>query len=326
VLATPVMSEAETMAMGGQTRQWQPQAATTMQRPVAGGMPPRPPERRSSSWVMAVLAALGVLVVVVLGVALAMSRNNDNKTGNQPAAALKTMPNLIGKTDAQARSLLDGQNLKNVSPDTPRTNPSCDGKVDQQDPAANSQVKEDATVTYRVCNPPDQVTVPDNLKGAVKDNADQALRAIGLVPEFQDVSSAQAAGTVVSVEKAGEKVDPGTTITVGISKANKVKMPNVVNQSLDSAKAVLEEVGQFNVTTQEQVDPTKTPGTVISQNPKSGATVEKGDKVTLIVAAEQATPSDSPSPTDTTPPGTGGGTGGGTALSDALATVRQNGY
>ena len=40
VLATPVMSQAETMAMQGHaTRQWQPQAATTMQRPI-GGMPP----------------------------------------------------------------------------------------------------------------------------------------------------------------------------------------------------------------------------------------------------------------------------------------------
>jgi serine/threonine-protein kinase len=273
---------------------------------------------------MAVLAALGVLVVVVLGVALAMSRNKDNSGDNQDQAAVHTMPNLIGKTDQQARTLLDAQNLRNVSPDTPRSNPSCEGKIDKQDPAANSQVKEDATVTYRVCNAPDQVTVPDDLKGATKDNADQRLRAIGLTPKFTDVASSLQTGTVVTVEKAGNKVDPGTEITVGISNGKRVKMPNVVGQSIDSAKAVLQEVGQFNVTTKEQVDPTQAPGTVISQNPKSGANVEKGDTVTLVVAAAEADPTDSPSPSETPTVGTGGGTGGGTALSDALATVRRN--
>src|SRR6185312_2813445 len=40
VLATPVMNEAETMALQGQQRQWPPQgAATTMQRPIPGGAP-----------------------------------------------------------------------------------------------------------------------------------------------------------------------------------------------------------------------------------------------------------------------------------------------
>src|SRR5262249_21333437 len=44
VLATPVMSQAETMAMQGQTqRQWQPQAATTMQRPIPQAAPPGAP-------------------------------------------------------------------------------------------------------------------------------------------------------------------------------------------------------------------------------------------------------------------------------------------
>src|SRR5215218_7050349 len=57
VLATPVMTEAETMAMAGPAY---PAAATTQfNRPIPGA-PPRPPQRKSSSWVMAVLAALGV--------------------------------------------------------------------------------------------------------------------------------------------------------------------------------------------------------------------------------------------------------------------------
>jgi serine/threonine-protein kinase len=318
VLATPVMNQVETMAMEGPP-QWQPQGATTIQRPIPGG-PPRPPQRRSSTWVMAVLAALGVLVVVVLAVALVKAREKDNTEGQQQAA-VKTMPNLIGKTDDQAVQLLEGQNLRNITRETPKTDASCEGKVDQQDPKANTKVNENDTVSYRICLPPEQVTVPDDLKGATKDNADQRLRAINLVPKFVDESSDRAVGTVTSVEKAGNKVDPGTEITVRISNGKKVKMPNVVDKPLETAKAILEERGQFNVTTVEKVDPTREPGTVIAQNPKANASVEKGDEVTLTVAAAQPDPSGSPSPDDTaTPPG---GIGGGTALGKALAIVRR---
>ncbi len=235
VLATPVMTEAETIAMQGTQRQWQPQGATTMQRPVPGGMPHQQ-ERRSSSWVMAALAALGVLVVVVLGVALALSRNQDKGNDNQQTAT-HAMPNLIGKTDAQAKQLLDTAGLRNVSPAAPKTDPSCDGKVDQQDPAANTQVREDATVSYRLCIPPDQVTVPDDLVGATKDSAQQRLTSLGLKPKFVTVSSAKQVDTVVDVEKQGEKVDPNTEITVKISNARRVKMPDVTSQKLEAAQA-----------------------------------------------------------------------------------------
>ncbi|WP_455430589.1 Stk1 family PASTA domain-containing Ser/Thr kinase [Paractinoplanes durhamensis] len=232
VLATPVMSEAETMAMQGQqTRQWQPQAATTMQRPV-GGMPPREPERRNSSWVMAALAALGVLVVVVLGVALAMSRNDDKNgdKGNQQAATVP-VPSLIGKTDQQARALLTAKGLNNVSPGTPTTGADCDGKIQSQDPQPNANVTTDQTISYVICNKPDEVPVPTNLVGGTKQNAESTLTGLGLKVEFKPVSSSAPLDQVVAVEKQGEKVDPGTEITVSISKANQLKMPKVTDLS-----------------------------------------------------------------------------------------------
>jgi beta-lactam-binding protein with PASTA domain len=292
-----------------------------MQRPVPGGMPHQQ-ERRSSSWVMAVLAALGVLVVVVLGVAFALSRNQDKGNDNQQTAT-HAMPNLIGKTDAQAKQLLDTAGLRNVSPAAPKTDPSCDGKVDQQDPAANTQVREDATVSYRLCIPPDQVTVPDDLVGATKDSAQQRLTSLGLRPKFVTVSSDKQVDTVVDVEKQGEKVDPNTEITVKISNARRVKMPDVTNQQLEAAQAVLEQFGNFNVTTKTVIDPTKNPGTVVAQNPKAGTTVEKGSDVILSVVSDETPPS-SPTPTDTGTPGGGGGTGGGQPVSDALAVIRED--
>ncbi|MEU4245111.1 Stk1 family PASTA domain-containing Ser/Thr kinase [Actinoplanes sp. NPDC026619] len=326
VLATPVMTEAETIAMQGHpTRQWQPQGATTMQRPVGG--PPRPPERKSSSWVMAALAALGVLVVVVLGVALAMSRNDD-KTGDnqQQQVATHPMPKLVGLTDEDARKALAAVNLTKIETQSPSTSPDCDGTVLNQDPKAGSTVREDATVSYQICQKPDQVTVPSNLVGNSKQNAQDALTKLGLQVTFKSVSSAAPLDQVTSVTHSGESVDPGTKITVSVSKANQIKMPPVTGKSEDAARAVLDQVGGFNVSTNTVVsnDPNAVVGQVIDQNPKANATVEKGDKVVLTVVGEVSTdPSSDPS-TDPSTPGNGGGTGGGDVIGGALATIRED--
>jgi len=324
VLATPVMSQAETMAMQNQqaTRYMQPQAATTMQRPVAGGMPPRQSERRSSSWVMAVLAGLGVLVVVVLGVALAMSRNNNKGGDNNQQTVTVLMPNLKGKTENEALTLLSAQQLTNHSADKPTTGEDCNGTVVKQDPAPNAKIPTTQPVTYTLCMAPAQVPVPNNLVGSTKANAEATLKGLGLNPQFKEVSNDQPAGTVVSVQHAGEKVDPGTNILVTISKANQLKMPKVTGESLDAALAVLENAGPFTVVQQTTPadDPSKV-GTVVQQNPKAGAKVEKGDTVTITIATDASDPSGDPSPTDTSPPGGGGG-GAGQAINQSLAIIR----
>ncbi|MET0416166.1 MAG: Stk1 family PASTA domain-containing Ser/Thr kinase, partial [Actinoplanes sp.] len=314
VLATPVMNEAETIAMqGGPQRQWPPQGATTMQRTVAGGPPPRGPERRSS-WVMAALAALGVLVVVVLTVALIMSRNNEN-TGDQNKVTEVAMPKLVGLTEQQAVTALQGAGFTKVVPGTPTTGEDCEGKVQTQDPQANTQVPVDREVSYTLCLAPEQVEVPTNLVGGTRESAENALRERGLRAKFVQVKSAEPLNQVVKVESSGKKVDPGTEITVSLSNAKVVEMPDVVGQSEEVARALLEDRGSFNVVTQTVVDPSKDPGTVVAQNPKAKTNVEKGDRVTIQVVVEDPgqDPSDDPSPdpTDTSTPGNGGGDGGG---------------
>ncbi|MBL7260769.1 Stk1 family PASTA domain-containing Ser/Thr kinase [Paractinoplanes lichenicola] len=315
VLATPVMSEAETMAMQGPpSRQWQPQGATTMQRPVGGG--PREPERRST-WVWASLAALGVLVVIVLGVALAQMRNNANdntNAGDTPTSAPVTyeMPDLDGKTDEEARALLKTAGITRISPDKPQISQDCDGTVVQQDPKAGATVAADLTVSYQLCQKPDKVEVPNNLVGSTRDAAKSTLEGLGFKVKFEEVPSLKPEGTVVKVEKAGQTVDPGQTLTVQISNARQTKMPDVVGKSLATATGTLDNAGPFNVTTVDVQDPNAVPGTVIEQNPKANTTVTKGDKVTLTVVAEPDPNETTPNPDDTESPGTGTGNAGGT--------------
>ncbi|GID32711.1 Stk1 family PASTA domain-containing Ser/Thr kinase [Paractinoplanes brasiliensis] len=314
VLATPVMSEAETMAMQGPpSRQWQPQAATTMQRPVGGGA--RPPERRST-WVWASLAALGVLVVIVLGVALANSRQNANNTnaGDAPTSApvTYTMPDLEGKTDEEALALLRSAGItqSQISRDKPEIRQDCDGTVIAQDPKPNESVGAEAKVSYQLCQKPEKVEVPDNLVGSTQDAAKSALEGLGFRVNFEEVPSLKPEGTVVKVEKAGQEVNPGQTLTVQISNGRQTKMPDVVGKPLATAQGILDNAGQFNINTVEVQDPNAVPGTVIEQNPRANATVTKGDKVTLTVVAEPNPDDTEPNPDDTESPGSGSAGGG----------------
>jgi serine/threonine protein kinase/co-chaperonin GroES (HSP10) len=323
VLATPVMNEAETMAMqdqAAQTRQWQPQGATTLQRPVPpGGGMPRPPERRSSSWVMAALAGLGVLVVVVLGVALAMNNSDKNKpttTTTTTAPATVSMPKLIGLSDSDARAKLDGLHLTQVTPNTPSTDPDCNGKVAEQTPDPGTQVTADTQITYTLCQAPDKVQVPGNLVGGTQQNAEQALTGVGLVPDIKQEDSTKQAGTVLQVESEGKSVDPGTHITVKVSRGNQVPMPQVTGQTIDVAKGILNNLGQFNVSENDVPgDGTQPAGTVIKQDPTKGTPISDGDKITLTVVSDN--PSNGPSSGDPNGGGNGGGgNGGGTGGGD----------
>jgi serine/threonine protein kinase len=320
VLATPVMTEAETMAMQDQaaaTRQWQPQGATTLQRPVPPPGGPQPPERRSSSWVMAALAGLGVLVVVVLGVALAMNRNNDNKPNNNnnattPAAQVQ-MPKLTGLSDSEARAKLEALHLTAISPQAPSTGPDCDGKVIDQNPKPGDSITQDTPVSYQLCQPPAKVKVPANLDGGTQSNAESTLTGLGLVPEIKQVDDTHEGGTVLSVESAGKEVERGTHITVRVSRGNQIKMPGVTGKALDVAEGIIQSNGSFNISTETVPgDGTQPAGTVIKQNPSKGTPISNGDKITLTVVGDDNNPSGGPSSGGPTPPGgTGGGDGGG---------------
>jgi serine/threonine-protein kinase len=311
------------------TRQWQPQGATTLQRPVPpGGGMPRPPERRSSSWVMAALAGLGVLVVIVLGVALAMNNSDKNKPNNTntTTAATVSMPSLKGLSDEDARAKLDELKLTKYRALSPSTDTDCDGKVFNQYPAANSQVTADTEITYQLCQPPAKVTVPENLVGGTQQNAEQALTAIGLVPDVKQVDNIKQTGTVLDVESQGKSVDPGTHITVKVSKGNQVPMPELTGKSLDVAQGILDNLGSFTVVpNQVPGDGSQPAGTVTKQNPLKGTPISNGDKITLTVVSDD-TPSDGPS-SGTTPPGGGNGGGGnGGIFNDSLggAVSRKN--
>jgi beta-lactam-binding protein with PASTA domain/predicted Ser/Thr protein kinase len=315
VLATPVMSEAETMAMAGPPMRDQ----TAMTRAIPAGAGPRgpqQPERKTSSWVMAVLAALGVLAVVALGIGLALSQNKDQEPQPDPVATA-AVPKVTGLSEKDAINRLKAAGFHNVTIGDSVQTDDCDNKVEKQNPDPAQTAEVTALVTLQMCNSPSQTRVPGDLRGSTRETAENALVKANLEPDFESVDSDVEAGRVVSVEKAGELVKPGTTITVKISRGNLVEVPSVVGKTEAVARALLEAEGFTNIEV-DFSDAQGDPGTVVQQTPGAKQKKSKDTQITLIVIAEQEPDpngSGSPDPNDTDPPG---GDGGGTGVEGLL--------
>ncbi|GAA1584825.1 Stk1 family PASTA domain-containing Ser/Thr kinase [Actinoplanes couchii] len=305
VLATPVMSQAETMALnsGMQQQQWPPQGATTVHRPVndgyMGGVQPKPESR--SSWVMAVVAGLAVLVVVVLGVALALNRDKDpgNNTAAEPQPV--AMPNLEGMTNKDAVAELTAQKFTNFSATDPETTEDCDNTVIKQNPLQGSTVQLTDPVTYTLCAKPEQVAIPGNLKGGSLSSVKAQLEDLGLKVDPREVDSTLPKNQVIEVESSGESVPPNTTITVRYSNNSQVEVPKLVGLTQSAAEALLDERG-LNVEVQ-LVQADGDVGTVMTQSPTANKKVKKGSTVVIqIIQEPEAEPNPSTSESSSPPP------------------------
>jgi serine/threonine-protein kinase len=101
---------------------------------------------------MAVLAALGVLAVVALGIGLALA--NRDKRSDEHATDV-AMPNLIGKSEEEARADLAEQNFSSVTVGTPVEKDDCD-KPDggEPEPAQGTNVRIDQPSASRCARAP----------------------------------------------------------------------------------------------------------------------------------------------------------------------------
>lgn len=137
------------------------------------------------------------------------------------------------------------------------------------------------------------VTVPNLVSQTQKEATQLAENAELKVSITKKPCEDQKTGNVCDQDpKWGVKATKGDTVNLVVSTgAPKVVVPGVTGQSLDDAKAKLEGSDyNFTVKTQTQVS-TEDPNTVLEQNPKLGAEVQKGSTITLTIAkaAEKAT-------------------------------------
>ncbi|GGM01806.1 Stk1 family PASTA domain-containing Ser/Thr kinase [Micromonospora yangpuensis] len=314
VLATPVLREDETTQLAPQAAAaGYPAAggpATTRQVPARVGDPQR---RRTSSWLIAVFAAVGVLAVIALVAALMQNR--------EPEDTRIAVPTMAGKQQAAAVTELRAAGFNPVIGEPVFDSNCTENTVTRQTPPAGTRLERNETVTIQICGGKPEVEIPNGLVNSQFENVEQQLDDLGLDVERKDVNSAQPKGIVTKVTPGeGTKVAEGAEVVVEVSRGNIRQVPNVDGMTRDQAKRELERAGyKVRVVDGEEV-PAAQAGRVSGQNPAAGRSLQTGETVTIEVSVEEPEPepdptSESPDPPEPTPtptaPGDGGGEGGG---------------
>lgn len=196
------------------------------------------------------------------------------------------VPNLLGKTEAQARSQLSAAGLGVKRVDRKFSDAFDRGTVMNSDPAGGQRIRGNGAVVLTVSRGPEMVSVPD-LKGRPLEEAKAELTKAGLAPGIvtQAFSQDVAQGSVIETNPAGgNKRAPDTAIALVVSKGRPVQVPPVTGKPLDQARAALEAVGLTVQTAPDQVNSASPAGTVAGQSPASGASAAAGDTITLTVS------------------------------------------
>ncbi|MFE6867461.1 Stk1 family PASTA domain-containing Ser/Thr kinase [Kitasatospora sp. NPDC057692] len=251
----------------------------------AGRRGEEPPKKSNTSWIVLAVAAVLVLVGTFF-VAQAMFGNKGGGTKEAPQVAV---PNLVGKTLADAKTLATQAGPKLVVTEgekiaCPDTNVKKD-QVCTQNPAAGGQVAETATITVQLSSGPAKATVP----GVVGKTKDQALKALAdagftnVTTDYKDDDNAPL-DQVIAQDPANGGADPAAPVKLTVSQGKaKINVPSVVGQQKEAAQAALEAAG-FQVDaskTAQTTDPAKV-NTVASQNP-SGGKQPANTKITLTI-------------------------------------------
>lgn len=197
-----------------------------------------------------------------------------------------TVPDLKGKTQADAEKALTEVGLVGVASNPEESAEVQPGQVFKQSVAAGTSAKEGDKIAFTVALAPAEVAVP-NVVGKVRDDAKAQITGAKLGFDYTTAySDSVAEGVVISQSVAGgTKVKSGTTVSVvvslGAKPASNVKVPDVSTYSWQDAEASLNSAG---LKARYTGNPN---GYVVAQDVAAGTMVASGTLVTVTLAGAE---------------------------------------
>ncbi len=196
-----------------------------------------------------------------------------------------TVPRLTGEDREEARRLLERQRLHYREAESLHHPAAPEGEVLAQDPLPRQLARRGDTVEVTVSRGPEERAVPD-VVGLTARQAFVVLRQAGFDPLGQRVDAEADVGEVVATRpEPGRRLELPAQVTVVVSAGPRiVTVPNLLTRSLTEARATLERLGLQLGRVWPDSSADAAPGTVLAQNPLPGATVPRGDSVSVSVA------------------------------------------
>lgn len=270
----------------------------------------KPPKGRSDTGRVITIAALLVgailLVALIFFIVRATGLLDGNSNTEEPQqteeeeTTLATVPDFLGKTEAEVAELAAAQNLGTQMVGEEASTQER-GRVSYQDIPAGTQVEPHTTVKYRVSTGSQEVTVPD-VDGRTGIDAQQVLEDMGLTVEVQkEYSELDDSGYAVvepgyayyTTPEAGSTVTTGDTVTLvvsrGVDYGSSAEVPSVVGMSENDAITTLGKWLTVNVVEEQNADVEA--GEVISQSPEAYSYANPDEAITITVSSGDTPPS-----------------------------------
>lgn len=205
--------------------------------------------------------------------------------GAEPAQDV-TVPDLTNMDASEANQALANVGLVGKAGDSVYSSTIEQGKVAQQDPAANSTAKAGDTVTYQLSKGVETVQVP-SVVGMTESAATKALQNAGFSVVTNSASSDSYDAGVVSYQSVTGSAAKGSQVVITISTGSKnSNLPDVTGMTEAEAESELSSAG-FTVRVRQDYSGSGTAGTVVWQSPDPGSATT-GSTVTIGVATETA--------------------------------------
>ncbi len=204
----------------------------------------------------------------------------------------RTAPDLVGKDEQTARSLIQRADLK-VEIQYIHHSSIPIGTVIQQTPEYDTEMRRGETIALLISDGPDpNAQMMPNVQGLLSGNAVLSLQNLGIAMVVTEkVMSTEPVNTILDQQpNPGDPYTPGATLQVTVSGGSAI-VPDLANSSLDEAKTAIRQSGLTlpdELIETEVVTDAALNGKVISQQPSAGTQVMLDTAIRITVADSQS--------------------------------------
>lgn len=224
---------------------------------------------------------LGVIIFSVAGILLTLNPPDIEFFGGGKIV----VPDLKNKTEEEARTLCEENNLSFQVSGSEVNNKYEPGTITSQNPISGSKVSKGDTISVTVSEKVvDIVVIPNFMDLGLKKDEIVTRFSDAFKFEFNYVDSTKENDTVLKqMPEAGGQVEKGTLITLFLSRKSEeapVEVPDVTSKKPEEAKTLL---SSFTVSESYKEDKTKEEGIILSQNPVAGTMQKSGSTVSIVI-------------------------------------------
>ncbi|QIN81199.1 Stk1 family PASTA domain-containing Ser/Thr kinase [Rubrobacter tropicus] len=234
--------------------------------------------RRAMPLILALLALLILAPLAWAGYSLL-----GNQQEEAPPPAMISVPDLVNMDVDRAEDEF-GDDF-DIETTAEREDEQSVGTILSQDPESGGEAREGSTISVEVVGT--QVADIPNVVGDDRNVAEEALRDAGFeVSTDEKESSFEDEDLVIGQEPGGGRtVERGSEVTITVGTGpDTVEVPDVTGNNLDQAQPILERAGLTLGEVVEDYSDTVPEGSIISQDPVDGESLEPGDEVDVTVS------------------------------------------